>query len=270
MLTLALVVTAVTPKIASADVAGNPYRQVIVDKNVFGLKSPPPPPPPESLKPPPSKLILVGIVNVFGSKKAVIKSAEPPKPTAPGQPAVAEDPYVIMENQMQHGVTVKRIDEKTGTVDVDNNGEQETLTFEKNGAKLPSGPAAPAPASAAGIAGAAGAMGGIPRPGMAGTPFGVRPTGSPALPGMPGASVGGLGTTAGAVGVGVAGTDSTLPTRNVRSQADQPPLSREEQMVMFEVLREKYKNSAMPLPIPPTPLTPTPNNQGGGNSLFPQ
>ena len=263
LLTSLLVISTTTARVANADIPGNPYRQAIVDRNVFGLKSPPPPPPPESLKPPPSKLILVGIVNVFGTKKAIIKSAEAPKPAAPGQVPVADDPYMIPEGQSQHNISVEAIDEKAGSVKVDNNGQPETLTFEKNGAKLPSGPAVPAPGVAPG--GAPG--GGIPRPGMPGA-LPVRP-GMPTLPGMPGMASGAAGV-GGAAVPGMVGTDASMPLRNVRSPTEQAPLSREEQVVMFEVLREKYKNSAMPLPIPPTPLTPNPNNPPGAGSLFPQ
>lgn len=256
LLTSLLVIGTATARVANADIPGNPYHQVIVDRNVFGLKSPPPPPSPESLKPPPSKLILVGIVNVFGTKKAIIKSAEAPKPAAPGQPQVADDPYMLTEGQAQQGISVLAIDEKGGSVMVDNNGQPETLTFEKNGAKLPSGPAVPAPGVAPG-----GAPGGIPRPGMPGV--------LPVRPGMPGMASGAAGFSGGAV-PGMAGTEASMPSRNVRSPTEQAPLSREEQIVMFEVLREKYKNSAMPPPIPPTPLSPSPNNPQGAGSLFPQ
>jgi hypothetical protein len=249
-----LVIGAAAAHVVKADVSSNPYRQTIVDRNVFGLKSPPPPPPPESFKPPPSKLILVGIVNIFGTKKAVIKSAEPPKPAAPGQPPVADDPYVLTENQSKQGIEVLEIDEKAGSVKVDNNGQPETLTFDKNGAKLPSGPAVPAPGVAP-----AGAPGGIPRPGFpAGFPMRNGMPGMPTAPGaMGGQGVGAAGVpgTAGiAAGTGVAATDGSIPARPVRT--DGTPNTVEQNVLLYEANRLRNEELAKAGLIPRMPTHP--------------
>jgi hypothetical protein len=45
-----------------------------VTRNVFALKDPPPPPPPPDNTPPAPKLSLVGIANVLGTRKAVLKT----------------------------------------------------------------------------------------------------------------------------------------------------------------------------------------------------
>jgi len=163
----------------------NPYTDVIVTRNVFGLKEPPPPPAPPDTTPPVPKLTLVGIANVFGTKKAVIKAqpapGTPPKAAVPGGPPPGQEPpLVLVEGAMQDGITVVSIDEATGTVRVDNHGQALTLSFAKDGLKAPSGPAAPVPGPT-GLPG----QPAIPRPpGMPGAPItvGLPVPGQPAMP----------------------------------------------------------------------------------------
>jgi hypothetical protein len=149
--------------------ADNPYSEIITTRNVFGLKDPPPPPAPPDTTPPVPKLTLVGIANVFGTKKAVIKTqpapGTPPKAAVPGGPPPGQEPpLVLVEGAMQDGVTVLSIDETAGLVKVDNHGQALTLSFDKDGIKAPSGPA-------------------VPVTGQPGIP---RPPGMPGLPGMTG------------------------------------------------------------------------------------
>ena len=251
----ALLGVTVTVRAATAD-AGNPYHSVITGRNVFALKSPPPPPDPESLKPPPAKVTLIGIVNAFGTRKAVLKSAEA-RPAAPGQPPAQEEAIVLREwsesnNESQQGIKVLAIDEAAGTVKIDNNGQVDTLNFEKNGVKAPSGPAT-APVGVPG-------PGGIPRPGMPGG-LPMRPGMPMPAGGMPGAigapPVSALGT---AAGTGLAGTTDAngLPARNLRGPTAAEPLSLEEQTIMVEANREMTRNQVqqglLP-PLPPTALT---------------
>ena len=118
--------------------ATNPYHVPIVGRNVFALRSPPPADPP-ALKAPPARVTLLGIVNAFGTRKAVVKQAAA-KPAAPGQPPTPEEPLVLCESESSQGITVLAIDERLGTVRIDNNGQVDTLTFEKDGLKAPSGP----------------------------------------------------------------------------------------------------------------------------------
>jgi len=231
----------------------NPYAEIIATRNVFGLKDPPPPPPPPDSTPPAQKITLIGIANVLGVKKAVLKPQAAPgapgKPPIPGSPPPGQEPpLVLTEGAMQDGITVVSIDEDTGTVKVDNNGQELTLSFAKDGLKVPSGPAAPAP----GVAGLPGGLGqpGIPRPpGMAGLVTaagmpGFQPGGMPTPGAVPNAaglvapgSQGGFGTpVAGASSVG-GGLPSQggLPQRPVRT------LSPEEYAVMYEANREKNR-----------------------------
>lgn len=153
---------------AQAD--GNPYAEIIATRNVFGLKDPPPPPPPPDTTPPVPTLKLVGIANIYGVRKAVLKPqpapGAPAKPPAPGAPPPGQEPpLVLVEGVMVDGVTVLSIDEVSGIVKVDNHGQELTLSFDKDGLKVPSGPAAPA--------------GGMP--GQPGQPI-PRPPGMPPLP----------------------------------------------------------------------------------------
>jgi hypothetical protein len=270
LLTGLLVLGTAAARVTNADVASNPYRQVIVDRNVFGLKSPPPAPDPGLLKPPPPKIILLGIVNVFGTKKAVLKSAEAPKPAAPGQPPVADVPYVINEGDMQQGITVLTIDEKGGSVGIDNNGQPETLTFEKNGAKLTPGPAVPAPGAVP-----AGMPGGIPRPGM--------PGGLPLRPGMPGmptptmpGAIGGQGVGASGLpgtsgltpGVGLATTDSGLPARPVRTESVQNTV--EQNVLLYEAARMRNEELTKAGLLPRMPVHPLIRRMEEGGQNMPQ
>ena len=114
-----------------------PY-QGIVERNVFGLKPPPPPPDPEAAKPPPPKIILTGILagSVFGGKRALMKT--PPGPVKPGQKPGTEEYYILNVGQRQGEIEVLDIDDKAGSVKVNNGGTVETLTLDKDGQKLPS------------------------------------------------------------------------------------------------------------------------------------
>jgi len=114
------------------DTPANRY-QAIPERNAFRLK-PPPVVPDQS--PPPSipKLILTGITTVLGSKLALMKAVPPG--SGPGQPA-KEESLMLTEGQRQGNVEVLNIDEKAGSVRVNYTGSILTLTFEKDGAKLP-------------------------------------------------------------------------------------------------------------------------------------
>jgi hypothetical protein len=149
-LALCTATNAITP-----DPSASPY-QGIVDRNVFGLKPPPPPPDPEANKPPPPNITLTGILagSVFGGKKAIMKT--PPTPAKPGEAAPTERSFILGIGQREGDIEVLDIDEKGGSVKVNNSGNVVTLTFEKNGQK-PSAGAPPA------------VPGGVPAPG--GMPF---------------------------------------------------------------------------------------------------
>ena len=129
-------------KAIGADSAANPY-QGIVDRNVFGLKPPPPPPRPEDNKPPAPKITLNGITTILGNKRALMSVQMPARPPEPAKP----QSFFLAEGQRDGDIEVLEINEKLdgGTVKVNNFGTVQTLTMDKDGAKLPAAVAAPTP-----------------------------------------------------------------------------------------------------------------------------
>jgi hypothetical protein len=116
--------------------------QAISNRNVFGLKPAPKVDPPAPVPAPLPKLILTGITTILGNKLVLMKALPPTN--APG-PAAKEESLILTEGQRQGNVEVLSIDEKAGSVRVNNSGTVVTLTFEKDGAKLPSTPPPPVP-----------------------------------------------------------------------------------------------------------------------------
>jgi len=112
----------------------NPY-QGIVDRNVFGLKPPPPPPSPEDNKPPPPPITLNGITTLLG-KRALLTVQMPARPPEPAK----LQSFILAEGQRDSEIEVLEIDEKAGSVKVNEFGTVVTLTFDKNGPKLPNAP----------------------------------------------------------------------------------------------------------------------------------
>lgn len=161
--------------LAGAAPSSNPY-QGITERNVFGLRPPPAEVAPELPKPPALKLTLTGITTILGDKRALLKA---PASAGPGQPPT-EQYYMLREGQRDGDLEVLAIDEKAGTVRVNNAGTLATLNFNDNGPKL-------APASALSVNGAgpapanpfaAPALGGEPFAGgeVAATPLAVADT----------------------------------------------------------------------------------------------
>ena len=112
-----------------AETPESPYQEII-DRNVFNIR-PPAPPNPDENKPPPPKITLQGITTILGNKRALLKCPEPPKP---GQPA-QEEALILAEGQRDGDIEVLEIDEKGGTVKVNNHGVVQTLDFASNGEK---------------------------------------------------------------------------------------------------------------------------------------
>jgi hypothetical protein len=106
---------------------GNPY-QGIVDRNVFGLKPPPLPGKPEEKKADLPPITLTGITTILGNKRALMTMQ------APGKPPQS---FIVPEGQREGDLEVLEIDEKAGTVKLNQSGTTVTLSFEKNGPKLP-------------------------------------------------------------------------------------------------------------------------------------
>jgi hypothetical protein len=258
----------------TSDSSGNPY-QAIVARNVFGLKPPAPPPDPEANKPPPPKIFLTGITTIFGNKRALLKLTPPAKP---GEPA-KEEAFTLGEGQREGELEVLEIDEKAGTVKVNDYGTVLSLNFDDNGIKMPGTPApgaapggAPRPGFVPPAAGAnpyvpPGAAGGMGRPMRLPPPVGAAA--SPASAGMTPAY--GSGTPSLAVG----GTSLPLNTSTAgqsqlgRQAASAPTsgLSAEEQFLLVEAYREHAKQTGQQIPpIPPTPLSSAFNSAVGSGT----
>lgn len=109
----------------------------ILERNVFGLR----PPVAEALPTNPPiqlpKITLTGITTILGNKRALMMLA--PLNLKPGD-TNRQVSLILTEGQREAEVEVLLIDENKGCVRVNNSGTIMTLTFEKDGAKLPSTP----------------------------------------------------------------------------------------------------------------------------------
>ena len=121
------------------DGSANNYAD-IPGRNVFGLKPPPPIMTETAPQPQLSKIVLTGITTILGNKRALMKTQ--PAAGKPGQQA-RELSLILTEGQREGDIEVLQIDENAGSVKVNNSGMVMTLTFEKDGAKLPSTPPPP-------------------------------------------------------------------------------------------------------------------------------
>lgn len=283
MSSLAFCGTASAIPVNSADTSDNPY-QSIVDRNVFSLKPPPPTADPaEANKPTALKITLTGITTILGNKRVLIKTAPPPG--KPGAEPKTDQSYILTEGQREGDIEVLEIDEKLGSVKVNNAGTVQTLTFEKDGAKLPSTPAPAAP----GMPGAPAAIPGLPVAHPASQPASLSPS-TPSfqlptrVPRLPNAGPTSTGVAPTSSGVGFAQPGGTpaygtpgflpgntmtpvLPGTTVPGMQTTTPipggisgLSAEEQAIMIEANRER--GGAEAALLPPTVLSPKPAQPG--------
>jgi hypothetical protein len=127
--------------------AGRDYSP-IPKRNLFGLHEPviktePP------ITPPLPKIVLNGITTM-GSKLVFLKVQFPPKA---GEQPQAEQSFMLTEGQREGGIEILEINERAGTVRVNNFGSEMTIGFDKEAdkiAKSPSG-AQPPPSLAGGV-----------------------------------------------------------------------------------------------------------------------
>jgi hypothetical protein len=283
---LAVCASAHALPVNSSENSDNPY-QSIVDRNVFSLKPPPPPADPSEInKPTAVKITLTGITTILGNKRVLMKTAPPPG--KPGEGPKTDQSYILTEGQREGDIEVLEIDEKTGSVKVNNGGTVQTLTFEKDGAKLPAtaapaGPGVPGaqipglpvahPASLPAVPGATTPSFQLPTrvprlpttANPAGTAFptaagfnssgtGITPSYGAAAASVPGA-VGLPGASVPTLQPGsMPGSTTTTPLPNANSK-----YSAEEIAIMIEAERQAGgPNAAL---LPPTPLTPRLNQQ---------
>ena len=122
-----------------SETSANPYEGIST-RNVFALKPPLALTAPPDSTVPPSNITLCGITDILGRKQALLKAQVPPRP--PAQPA-KEESYILTEGQSEGGVEVLAIDQKAGTVKVNNHGAIQTLDFANNGTKLPAASSLP-------------------------------------------------------------------------------------------------------------------------------
>jgi len=243
-----------------------------VERNVFGLKPPPPAPGPDDNKPPAPKIFLTGITTILGTKVALMKLTPPP--AKPGEPA-KEESFTLKVGQRQSELEALEIDEKAGTVKVNEYGTITTLSFESNGVKTASAPAAPGPAPHPGVGGAPPPAGGAP----------AFPTGRPArmaLPGAPSAPPGAYGGAPAPSAYNAAPAASSYgslpvgatPTQTA-AQQQEPSLSGEAQLAVMAAQHLQNQDKIFPPPLPPvaqmlaepgssesTPAAATPERRG--------
>ncbi len=221
----------------------------IVARNVFDLRPVPPQQQPETKSAPPPNVKLIGLMMISGHPQGVFSVQDP----TPGKQPVS---YILSEDQRQATLEVKSInmDGKSARVQIGN----ESVVLKLEEPKAPTGPA-----PAAGLAAGPGQRTFVPpgargRPGlpMPGQPASGQPAGTPSASYAP--------ATAPDAGNG------GLPTRPVRSDANEQPMSAEQQVIAIEQNRENYRNSANPELanlLPPTPLTGAlQSSQNGGNT----
>jgi len=124
-----------------AGTSGHPYLG-IVSRNVFGLVSAQPQvkdPPPTPL----AKVRVVGITTMLGDRRALLKVSLPALPPEPAK----EFSCILTVGQREGPVEVLEIDERAGSVRVNNSGTVAVLTLEQEGPRpqSPSLPLAPLP-----------------------------------------------------------------------------------------------------------------------------
>lgn len=119
-------------KAVNTDAPANPYA-MIVQRNAFGLVTPSPKPEPPR---PIAKITLTGTTSILGDRRALLKAQLPAIPPESPQ----EMSLILSEEQQEENIRILEINEKAGTVKVDNYGTIVVLAFESP----PSKPAATA------------------------------------------------------------------------------------------------------------------------------
>ena len=154
--TLAMVAICPNANVLSAAASADYYKQIPA-RNLFGLhepvvvvKDPIPPALP--------KIVLSGITTM-GNKLAFLKVQSPPKA---GEKQQAEQSFMLMEGQREGAIEILEINEKAGTIRVNNSGTEMTIGFDKD-----AGVAKSPPSAQPGVPNIAGASRGM-NPGVSG------------------------------------------------------------------------------------------------------
>jgi hypothetical protein len=123
-------------KVLSAAASADYYNQ-IPKRNLFGLHEPVP----QVVEPPKLQLprIVLNGIATMGSKLAFLKVQTPPKP---GEQQQAEQSFTLTEGQREGGIEILQINEKAGTIRVNNFGTEMTVGFDKDAEKVAKTPPA--------------------------------------------------------------------------------------------------------------------------------
>src|SRR5207245_967513 len=113
---LACLTLGIGAKAVVTDAKDSPYN-VIIERNVFSLKSPvvetnvsPP-------TQPATQVQLAGITTIVSPKRAILQWKEPGKP---GTPPGKEQSFIMIEGQREGIIEVLEINEKAGSVKIKN------------------------------------------------------------------------------------------------------------------------------------------------------
>jgi hypothetical protein len=189
---------------------------------------------------------LTGITTILGNKLVLMKVSIPAKPPEPAR----ELSFTLTEGQREGEIEVVSIDDKSGDVKVTNGGQEQLLNIERDspkplvGAAPVAQPAAPMPGapSPTAVPGA--------QPGTGYNPY-VQ-SGKAAIPPRP--------VRGGLPSLPQAGTPYPSPAATAAAPQPNQPMTKEEQLLLMEVERERLKaaaasRGALP-PLPPPPITP--------------
>jgi hypothetical protein len=129
--------------------SGDVYGQITA-RNLFGLHELPQVQPSEQPKPQLPKIALKGVATL-GGKLAFLNVQYPQKP---GEQPQGEQSLILGEGQRESGIEVLQIDEKAGSIRVNNSGTEMTVAFEKDAGKVTGSTTPPPnPAGAPNVAG---------------------------------------------------------------------------------------------------------------------
>lgn len=121
----------------------SPYKSIVV-RNAFALRPPPQVEVKEEAPKDVPRITLTGMTDILGLKQVVLKAELPARQ---GQTA-KEQSYLLGVGDRQDGIEVVSIDETAGSVKLNVEGVEGSLTldFQHNGPKPPSGGTGPVPA----------------------------------------------------------------------------------------------------------------------------
>jgi len=225
--------------------------QAIPERNVFGLRPPTSDPLPTNPPAQLPKITLTGITTILGNKRALLMLAPPN--LKPGD-TNKEMSMILTEGERQGDVEVLQIDEKQWRVKVNNSGTVMTLTFEKDGPKLP--PTQPARATAPPLplpVGIPVSTGATTSPYLPRARGGQRTMPNRTVPGLPNPSTGQSAASGASAPVGGIPTPTGLvaspPLTPTNASNPEQDLTPEEQAIVSELQRQA--NTTIPTFAPP-------------------